>query len=42
MNKIDKFLKGKYPECKKNPKGIHVRIAGMGVKPHCLWCKIKM
>ncbi len=39
-SKIEKFIDGELPVCKKNPSGIHVKVQGMGVKkPYCLWCK---
>lgn len=36
---VTEFVKGNYPECKKSPKGLHVKVKGMGVKkPYCLYC----
>lgn len=40
---IKDFINGKGPECKKNPKGTHVKVKGMHIKkPYCLHCGIKL
>ena len=36
---VEDFLQGKWPKCKLNPQGVHVKVAGMHIKkPYCLHC----